>query len=185
MGAILETQRLSLRELEPPDLPIVTAMLADAEVMRFWPRPYTPPECEAWIERQRARYAADGCGYWLALERATGRPVGQAGILMTEVEGTMETALGYILHRPFWGRGYAVEASAGSLDFAFERLGAARAVALVRPENLPSIRVAQKLGMVPGRRVMFADLDHVVYALGREAWTGPPGERSGARGGVP
>lgn len=181
MSTMVKTRRLSLRELEPSDLPFVTAMLTDEEVMRFWPRPYTPQECEAWIARHRARYAADGCGYWLALERATGEPVGQAGILVTEVEGTTEKALGYILHRPFWGRGYAVEASVGCLEFAFGRLAAERVVALVRPENLPSIRVAERLGMTPGRAVPFADLRHVVYAMGRSLWEQAAARETGKR----
>lgn len=182
MPLLLETRRLALRELEASDLPFVTAMLTDAEVMRYWPRPHTPEECEAWMTRQRARYAEDGCGYWLVSERAGGTPVGQAGIMVTEVEGASEAALGYILHRPFWGRGYAVESSLACLAFAFERLGAPRAVALVRPENLPSIRVAQRLGMVPERTVIFAELKHVVYSLDRARWAASPGRGGGQRG---
>lgn len=170
MAVILETARLVLRELEASDLPDVKGLLTDPEVMRYWPRPYTPEECAAWIERQRGRYADDGCGYWLAADRATGETVGQAGILMTDVEGTREAALGYILARRFWGRGYATEASEGCLRFAFERLGSERVVALVRPENLPSIRVAERLGMVPGKRVIFAELVHVVYGMERADW---------------
>ncbi len=177
MALILETSRLLLRELEASDLPVVTDLLTDPGVMRYWPRPYTPEECAAWIERHRARYAADGCGYWLAVERETGEPVGQAGILMTDVEGTCEAALGYILARRFWGRGYATEASEGCLRFAFERLGSGRVVALVRPENLPSIRVAERLGMIPGRHVIFADLEHVVYGMERTDWVGQAQER--------
>src|ERR671917_591908 len=108
---VLETPRLILRELDPDDLDFVAALLADPEVMRYWPRPYTREEAEAWVRRQRERYARDRHGYWLAVEKATGQPVGQAGLLTVEVEGVEEPALGYIIHRPFWRRGFAVEAA--------------------------------------------------------------------------
>ncbi len=150
---MIETPRLILREMDMADLDAVAAMLSDSEVMRFWPRPYTRSEAAEWVERQRARYRRDGCGYWLAVLKDSGRPVGQAGVIMMEVDGTREPALGYIIDRPFWRRGYATEAAAAGRDWAFETLGCSRVITLVRPENIPSIGVALKLGMVEEKRV--------------------------------
>ncbi len=164
---VLETPRLVLRELDPGDLDFVAAMLADPEVMRYWPRPYSREEAEAWVRRQRERYARDGYGYWLAVERATGRPVGQAGLLTMELDGVEEAALGYIIHRPFWRRGYATEATAATLDYAFGTLGKARVIAPIRPENEPSLAVARRLGMEPERRTVFAGFEHLIYVVSR------------------
>ena len=166
---VLETSRLLLRELVPDDLDFVAAMLADPEVMRYWPRPYSREEAEDWVRRQRERYARDGYGYWLAVERATGRPVGQTGLLTVEVDGVEEAALGYIIHRPFWRRGFATEAAAAILDYAFGTLGKQRVIAPIRPENEPSLAVARKLGMAPERRTSFAGFEHLVFALTRPA----------------
>ena len=105
MEPILVTGCLAEREMGMADLAFVTAMLTDPEVMRFWPRPYTPPEFEEWIARHRGRYASDGCGYWLLCTREGGTRVGQAGILMTDIDGVREAALGYILDRSQWHRG--------------------------------------------------------------------------------
>ena len=58
-----------------------------------------------------------------------------------------EKEVAYLIHRPFWRRGYATEAGRAARDYAFEVLGRQRVIALIRPENLPSIGVARKLGL--------------------------------------
>jgi RimJ/RimL family protein N-acetyltransferase len=73
--------------------------------------------------------------------------------------------LGYIIHRPFWGRGFATEAAAASRDHAFEMLGEQRVIAPVRPENIPSQRVALKLGMQPEKRTMYAGFEHISFVV--------------------
>ena len=168
MKMILETSRLSLRELTPDDLDFVAAMLADPEVMRYYPRCCSREESEAWIQRQRARYARDGFGFWLTTARKTGEPVGQAGLLMQDLDGVMQVGLGYLIHRPFWRRGFANEACAGILDHAFKNLGMGRVVCPIRPENEPSRRLAAKLGLVPERQTEYAGFQHIIYTRSRK-----------------
>jgi [ribosomal protein S5]-alanine N-acetyltransferase len=172
LKAILELPRLFLRELESTDIEFVAEMLGHPEVMRYWPRPYTRDEAVEWIQRHRDLYSKDGHGYWLLLEKEAGQPVGQAGLLVHEIDGRREIGLGYIIHRPYWRRGFAIEAAGGCLAFGFETLKRDSMVALIRPENLPSQGVARKLGMTPGRDVLHAGLVHTVFTLGRESWNG-------------
>jgi RimJ/RimL family protein N-acetyltransferase len=167
MKIILETARLLLREMTIDDLDFIANMLADAEVMRYYPRCCTREESEAWILRQRARYARDGFGFWLAATRAGDEPVGQAGLLMQDLDGVMQVGLGYLVHRPFWRRGFAHEACTGILDHAFGSLGLARVVCPIRPENEPSRRLAEKLGMVPDRQTEYAGFRHIIYTRDR------------------
>jgi RimJ/RimL family protein N-acetyltransferase len=163
MKHILETPRLRLREMTIEDLDFVASMLADSDVMRYYPRCCTREESAAWIQRQRARYARDGFGFWLAVASATGEPVGQAGLLMQDLDGVMKVGLGYLMHRPFWRRGFAYEACTGILEHAFGTLGLARVVCPIRPENAPSRRLAEKLGMVPGMQIEYAGYQHIIY----------------------
>lgn len=164
---VWETERLRAREMSDADLDFIASMLADAEVMRFYPKPYSRAEAEGWIGRQMERYAEHGHGLWLIEERLTGEPVGQVGLLRQKVDGQEQPEIGYLIHHPFWRRGYATEAAIATRDLAFGGLGFPRVISLVRPENLPSQGVARKLGMHPERLATYAGLEHLVFSVSR------------------
>ncbi len=167
MKPILDTQRLRLREMSLDDLDFIAALLADAEVMRFYPKCYSRDEARSWIERQMARYARDGHGLWLVLDRDRGAPVGQVGLCIQRVDGVAEPEIGYLIHRPFWRRGFAAEAAAATRDYALGELGKPRVISLVRPVNIPSQRVALASGMKPEKLTTFAGYEHLVFAVSR------------------
>lgn len=168
---ILSTERLTLREMVPADLDFVAAMLADPEVMRFYPKTYTRAEAQEWLDRQRARYAREGHALWLASLRSGG-PVGQIGLVRQTVRGAHETEVGYLLAREFWGQGLATEAARACRNHAFQALGRPRVISLIRPENAPSRRVAERAGMTVVDRTLHWGQDHLVYAIDRKAAEG-------------
>jgi RimJ/RimL family protein N-acetyltransferase len=169
MTTLLETPRLVLGEMDEGDLDFVAAMLADTGVMRFYPRPLDREGSRLWLDRQRDRYAAFGYGLWLVREKSTGEPVGQVGLIPPRgLPGADDTELGWLIHRPFWRRGFAAEAATACVAHAFDALGCPRVIALVRPENLPSRGVASRVGLTvsPGLRVEIAGFEHMVFAAG-------------------
>jgi RimJ/RimL family protein N-acetyltransferase len=167
---IIETPRLALREVVPDDLDFLAEMLADPEVMRYYPAPLDRRQAEAWLARQRERYARDGHGFWHVEERASGRPLGQAGVALIEIEGIRQPGLGYLIHRPFWRNGYATEAARASLDHAFGELDLARVVCPIRPENERSLGVARKLDLRLEGRAAFAGFEHLIFVAAADAW---------------
>lgn len=173
MGRIvLNTERLELRELTLDDLDFMAALVGHAEVMRHYPQVYSRDEARGWIERQLARYERDGHGLWLARLRATGEPAGAIGLSMQEVDGAREPEVGYLLHRAFWGRGYATEAARAVRDQAWNERGFDHVISLIRPANLPSQAVARRLGMRPLRETTFAGSPHLVFRVDRAAAEG-------------
>jgi [ribosomal protein S5]-alanine N-acetyltransferase len=165
---ILETARLRLRELSTDDLDFVAEMLGDADVMRYYPNRLDRDGASAWLERQQMRYARDGHGLWLAVDRATGEPVGQVGLVTHELQGLPRPRypeIGYLLHRPFWHRGFATEAAMGVRDHAFGVLGYDQVISLIRQVNAPSQAVARRLGMSAIAEIEFAGLPHLVFSL--------------------
>jgi [ribosomal protein S5]-alanine N-acetyltransferase len=166
MKRIFETPRLALREMTHGDLDFVAEMLADPEVMRYYPKCYSRMEAEAWLRRMLDRYARDGHALWLVQDRVTEQPLGQVGLLMQTVNGIAEPEVGYLIHRPFWRRGYASEAADATRDYAFRSLGKPHVISLIRPENLPSQGVARKLGMSPRPgAVPHGGFEHLVFEV--------------------
>lgn len=165
----LESERLIIRELIPDDLEFMTEMLADEDVMRFWPRPLDRSEAETWIVSHRERYSHHGFGYWIAISKATGHPVGQVGLLMQEFDGRDHLGLGYMFHRPYWGQGYAYEGSRRCLKYAFEELEANEVIALIQAANEPSRRLAGRLGFVITGQTIYKDFLHGIHTLDRIA----------------
>ena len=155
--AVLATERLVLRELTAGDEPFVATMTDSVF-----------GDAAAWIARHQQRYARDGFGLWLAVERASGQPVGQIGLVLQTIDGVVEPEVSYHVHAPFRRRGFAVEGAAAVRDRAFAH-GHDHVVSLIRPDNEPSQAVARRLGMRAGRHVQHAGLDHVLWRADRPA----------------
>lgn len=171
MKAILESQRFLFRELQEDDLPFVAMMLADPLVMQFYPSTYAMAGAREWLDRQMRRYRSHGYGKWLLLEKSTGQPVGQVGLAPQVVDEMEETEIGYLIQKAFWRRGYATEAATAVRDYAFQKLSKDHVISLIRPVNIPSQGVAEKIGMRPDRVTMFAGLEHIVFKITRAEWT--------------
>jgi RimJ/RimL family protein N-acetyltransferase len=169
---ILETPRLQLREFIPQDADALAQVLSDPETMRYYPAPhgrtgYDRAGVEQWIERNRQRYQHDGVGLWAMELKKTQELIGDCGIIAQQVEGEPLYEIGYHLRRDHWGQGLATEAAIACRDWAFKNLKANRLISLIRPENLPSRRVAERNGMTIWKEVNWRGLVHYVYSIER------------------
>lgn len=164
----LVTPRLVLREMSLADLDFVATMLADPEVMRYYPKCYSREEAKTWIERQVRRYERHRHGLWLVSDKRTGQPIGQVGLLIQRIRGVEEKEVAYLIHRPFWRQGFATEAAIACRDYALTVLARSRLIALIRPENEPSQKVAVKLGMkAEADTVEHSGFAHLVFSVSR------------------
>lgn len=165
--AILETERLVLRQMTPHDVDYLLGIFSDLVAMRYYPATKDRREAEGWVATNIRRYAEDSVGLWIVELRESGRFIGQCGLTMQEVDGVWEPEVGYLFLRAYWGRGYATEAAAACLDYGFDRRGYARIICLTTPENAPSRRVAARLGMRLEREIERRGLRMCVFALNR------------------
>ncbi len=165
---ILETPRLILREFSADDANALGSVLSDSETMRFYPAPLDHAGVEEWIARNLRRYATDGHGLWAMLLKTSGELIGDCGLTVQPVDGTDEIEIGYHVRRDHWGQGLATEAARACRDYGFAHLPVDHIISLIRPENLPSRRVAEKNGMTIWKAVMRKNIPHLVYSIRRE-----------------
>ncbi len=142
---VIETDRLVLRTLQLDDAEDIYGYAQDDLVARpgMW-EPYASfDKCVAHVER----LVADERLMWWVLEHKIDRRVIGRVELSGWIRSDAHAELSYALSRPYWGQGLMTEAAAVAADYGWRELGLHRLSATVRPENVASVRVLQRLGM--------------------------------------
>ena len=147
--------------MTPDDLDEVAAVLGAPDPVRPDRSGRTRADSERWIAWNQQNYADHGFGLWV-VETHDGRFVGDCGLTIQDIEGEPHIEVGYHVARDLRGRGLASEAAAAVRAEATEAR-VEHLVAIIRPENLPSQRVAQKIGLRLERRVFKGGGDALVY----------------------
>jgi ribosomal-protein-alanine N-acetyltransferase len=180
-AAVIETERLRLRNWTDADSTPFAALNADPRVMEFFPRRLSRAESDAAIARYRAHFDANGWGLFAVEEKATGSFIGFVGLAVPRFAAPFMPAveIAWRLTRQSWGQGYATEAARAVLALAFDTVGLDGVIAMTTEWNRPSRRVMEKLGMTNDP---VEDFDHpmlpeghklrrhVLYRLSREDW---------------
>lgn len=141
MPPTLASARLVLRPLVHADADTLHPVFADERTMRYWSG---PPHADL---AETRTYVAGNAAQddWLtwAITEDGGQALGWV-TLGVHRDGVRE--LGYVLHRDFWGQGYAREAVAAVIDHGFATMRLRRIFADCDPDNAGSIRLLESLG---------------------------------------
>ena len=166
----LETPRLRLRMFGEEDFDSYAEMMADPEVMRYLPQggPLSRPEAWRNMAAVVGHWHLRGFGPWAVEEQASGQLVGRVGPFCPA--GWPGLELIWAIRRQFWGQGFATEGAGAALDYLFDQKRSDRVVSLIRPQNAPSIRVAEKIGEQLQGRMEFYGHEALVYGISRERW---------------
>ena len=140
----LETPRLILRPPRAEDLDGWSAMMADEPTARFIGGVAPRSICWRQLMTMIGAWHAQGFAMFSVIDRTSGRWLGRLG--PWQPEGWPGAEIGWAIVRDCWGRGYACEGAAAAADWAFDTLGWEEMIHSIAPDNLPSQRVAQKLG---------------------------------------
>jgi RimJ/RimL family protein N-acetyltransferase len=142
---VLTTERLRLRMLGNDDFDQYAAIHMDPDITRYTARvEYTRMDCWRHMAMILGHWVLRGYGMWGVEELASGRLVGRVGF--HNPDGWPAFELGWTIGKPWWGNGYATEAAKRCLDYAFEEMGRDHVISLIDPENVSSIRVAERIG---------------------------------------
>lgn len=158
------------------DLDLMAGLLGDPEVMRFYARPKSREEARGWITWNQTNYRELGFGLWI-LETVDGEFVGDCGLTVQEVDGRREVEVGYHVRPDLQNQGFATEAALVARAVALDRQ-LTRLIAIINPRNLPSQRVAAKIGLSYEQTVARADGDQRIYAADLTRLPATPQDRA-------
>jgi len=174
------TARLTLRPATPEDLRAVYDIRSQPEVARWMPD--LPTSYDAWLVRQGQAGGIDKMLVVLLDELLIGHlhlgvsdAWGQAEV--REQAASSQAEIGWAFDPSRQGQGFATEAVREQLRICFEDLGVRRVVALAFLDNVPSLKVMERIGM--RREALMVKeslhrelgwLDSVSYALLADEW---------------
>jgi len=147
---ILETNRLILRHQELEDIDDLITLYCDSDIVKFIPdapRNYeeTREELE-WHMNGHPKHPE--LGLWATIHKETGKFIGRCGLLPWIIDGQDEVEVAYLISKAYWKQGLGTEAAKAILNYGFEKLNLTRLICLIDKDNLASIKVAEKIGMV-------------------------------------
>lgn len=174
--AMVQGERLILRQWQPSDKPGLCALNADPEVMRFFPALLSEAESLAMFDQFHARITERGWGLW-AVEIGS-EFAGITGIREPNFEAHFSPCveIGWRFHKKFWGKGLAFEAANLAIRHGFEVLKLPQIVSFTAVVNLPSQNLMRRLGMTSNPVENFAHpklppghwlSEHALYRLNR------------------
>ena len=165
---VIETERLILRGYRREDFPFYAAMRADVAVMRHIADGAPKSEEETWSSflRSAGLWQMLGFGTWAIEEKASGKLIGGLGFEDRKRDRGPAfkdiPEMGWLFASAAWGKGYATESVRAALVWGGSHFGAIRVIALTAPENLASIRVAQKCGFQECARILSVGRPRIV-----------------------
>ncbi|NNE57240.1 MAG: GNAT family N-acetyltransferase [Hellea sp.] len=142
----METDRLILRDIDiEKDLEAWTEMMSDEETVRFIGGK-TMNKAESWrvMASMIGHQLIHGYSFYSVIEKATGKFVGRIGHWFPE--GWPEPEIGWTVHPAHTRKGFAKEAGAACIDYAFTQLGWKRTIHVIAEDNIASIKTAEAIG---------------------------------------
>ncbi len=147
---MIETDRLIVRPWREEDRATYLATCNTPSVTAHLDGPASVEDIDRAIERIAASQRDNGFCFWAAERKSDGAFLGYCGLKIandggTPIDGQIE--MGWRLREDAQGQGFATEAAAACLEWAWDHLDVRRIVAITVPANERSWRVMERLGM--------------------------------------
>lgn len=167
----IETERLFLREMTEADYDILYTVFADSDIMQHYPYTFDAARVKNWIAKNRERYRVFGFGLWAVWLKENDKMIGDCGLTMQNIDGTILPEIGYHIAKSHQRNGYAKEAAHAVLDWTFNNTPFRAVYSYMKKANIPSSATALANGMHRIRQFVDSEGEStVVYGIKREEW---------------
>ena len=144
---ILETERCYLREETAEDLDRLYEIYAGPGITDYLEPLFPREEEEAYLEAYIDQvYRFYGYGMWMVCRKSDDVIIGRAGLEYKDYGDYTGLEMGYLIAAEEQGKGYATEVCAAIMDYAWENLDFSELNCVIEEENIPSVRLARRLG---------------------------------------
>ena len=146
--SVLETNRLTLRELSSDDAAFILRLLNEPSFLRFIGDKHvrTLDDARQYIHNGPiASYKKNGFGLYLVQLKPTETPIGMCGLLKRETLSDVD--IGFAFVPESWNKGYAFESAAAIMSYAKDVLKLPRIVAITNKDNVTSGKLLERLGL--------------------------------------
>ncbi|MCW8127285.1 GNAT family N-acetyltransferase [Microbulbifer halophilus] len=165
--ALLQTSRLTLRELSEDDAPLLSAVLNDPDFIRNVGDRGVRTDEDARryiIDGPMAMYQTHNFGMY-KVELADGTAIGLCGLVKRD--GLDDVDIGFAFLPDYRKQGYAQEAAEAVMEYGRDVIGLERIIAIAHPDNESSIRLLEKLGLQVERTIKLPREDEELVLM---AW---------------
>jgi [ribosomal protein S5]-alanine N-acetyltransferase len=163
---LIETPRLLIRYFKIEDVDLLFEVFSDPDVMRFSIKgPLTKFETQQFINRCIEAYPNLGYSQYAVVLKESNMLIGHCGFFDQTIDNHVEVELGYRYAKLYWGKGLATEAACACRDYGFSQRLFKRIISIIEPDNIASIRVAEKAGLTFEKKSLFHGTSVNIFAM--------------------
>ena len=156
---MLKTKRLILHQVNISDRKFIVEYLSDDDQAKYLPldRAYSDIEAQKWFDLRLKHWSRHNFGTFIIYVNSLHSAIGYCGI--EHVKNTRLIDIRYGITKQFWGHGYAHESALAVIHYGFSDLCVEKLYGAAVPQNIPSIKLLEKIGM---------ERDNCFYEYGEE-----------------
>lgn len=161
---IIETERTFLRHLQVEDAEDLYSLNLDPDVIKYTgDRSFKSIREAEYFLRNYDQHRKYGVGRLAVIEKASNEFIGWCGLKYLEDQDIYD--LGYRFFRRYWNKGFATESARACLDYGFRELNLDKITGRAMKENVASIKVLEKIGMIFKKEAHFDEHDGVLFEM--------------------
>lgn len=156
--------------MKEDDAEALLDIFSDPIAMQYFGVIFDRRRMTEWVRSNLHHQKQHGFSLLTVILKQNGDVIGNCGLETDEIEGQTVVGIGFDFKRAYWRNGYATEAALAILRYGFTQLDFDAISGWIDPENVPSQRVAEKIGMAMERYVMRGTKKYALYRINRKDW---------------
>ncbi len=167
---MIKTDRLILRRMREDDAEALFDIFSDPVAMHYFGVVFDRPRMNKWVKDNLEHEQRHGYSLLSVVLKDNSEVIGDCGFETDEIDGKLIVGIGFDFKRSYWGKGYATEAAKAVLEYGFTNFEFGSISGWIDPKNIPSQRVAERIGMSVDKYVDRGGKKYALYSIKKKDW---------------